>query len=355
MGLRQEKRTMQYRQLGNTALRISEIGFGTGDNAGLMVLATQEERQQAVERALDLGINYFDTSPDYGKGRSERHLGQALKDLGREAIITTKVEIMPEHLDAIAERVEVSVNESLQRLGMDSVDIVQIHNPPAAKHDTSIRVWTPVTVDDMLRPGGALEGLKRLRDQGKVRYFGFACEHAEPEPMKALLDTGEFHLVNVWYNLLNPTAGVAPQPGLVVSHDYGQVIDYAQARGVGVAVIRPLAAGALTRQAEGKEGRHPLASSFHMSSSMAGYMAEVRKASAFNFLVTESRSLPQAAYQFLLRHPGVTTVISGPSDVHQLEEISQWSDTPPLSDGEMRRIESTWRANFPGQMEPAQG
>ncbi|HEV7666009.1 MAG TPA: aldo/keto reductase [Chloroflexota bacterium] len=337
---------MRYRQVGKTDLRLPEVGFGTGDNAGLLVLADGEQRRAAVKRALELGVTYFDTSPDYGKGRSEVHLGDALAELGQSATITTKVEIMPEHLGMIAEHVEESVLASLFRLGLPSVDIVEIHNPPAAQHHLSVRRWTPVTVADVLGPAGALEALKRLRDQGKVRYFGFACERAEPDPVKELLDTGEFHLINVWYNLLNPTAGVRAPAGLAASEDYGNIIDYAHQRGVGVAVIRPLAAGALTRQAQGSEGRHPLASSFHMSSSMDAYQEEVRKASAFNFLVRPDRSLAQAAYRFLLQHPGVTTIISGPSDLAQLEEVAAWSDSPPLTEPELEQIEAIWQANF---------
>ncbi|GAC1322389.1 MAG: aldo/keto reductase [Chloroflexota bacterium] len=337
---------MQYRRVGQTDLRLPEIGFGTGDNAGLMVLADASTRRAAVKRALELGVTYFDTSPDYGKGRSEVHLGDTLKELGETATITTKVEIMPEHLGMIGQRVEASVRESLFRLGLPSVDVVQIHNPPASQHNAAIRQWTPITVEDMLAPGGALEALKRLRDEGKVRYLGFACERAEPDAVKQLLDTGEFQLINVWFNLLNPTAGMKTRSDLDVMDDYGQIINYAHERGVGVAVIRPLAAGALTRQAHTGEGRHPLASSFHMSTSMNAYTAEVRKAGAFAFLVREDRSLSQAAYRFLLQHPGVTTVISGPSDLSQLEEVASWSDTPPLSDDEMHKIENVWNANF---------
>jgi L-glyceraldehyde 3-phosphate reductase len=103
---------MHYRQVGTTDLRISEIGFGTGDNAGLMVLANHDERRAAVRRALDLGITYFDTSPDYGKGRAEVQLGEVLRELGAHPIITTKVEIMPEHLGMIALRVRESVEDS---------------------------------------------------------------------------------------------------------------------------------------------------------------------------------------------------------------------------------------------------
>jgi L-glyceraldehyde 3-phosphate reductase len=111
-------------------------------------------------------------------------------------------------------------------------------------------------------------------------------------------------------------------------------------------VIRPLAAGALTRQAQGSEGRHALASSMHMSSSMDAYRSEVRKASAFNFLVRNDRSLSQAAYRFLLQHPGVTTIVSGPSDLAQLEEVAAWCDTPPLTENELACIADVWRANF---------
>jgi L-glyceraldehyde 3-phosphate reductase len=151
-------------------------------------------------------------------------------------------------------------------------------------------------------------------------------------------------MINVWYNLLNPSAGATIER--FTGHDYGRIIDHARARGVGVAVIRPLAAGALTRQAQGIEGRHPLASSAATGATMDSYLQEVQKASAFNFLVRNDRSLSQAAYRFLMQHPGVTTVISGPSDVSQLEEVASWSDTPPLGPAEMDRIRSVWQANF---------
>jgi aryl-alcohol dehydrogenase-like predicted oxidoreductase len=334
---------VRYRQIGSTDLRISEIGLGTGDNAGLMVLANHEQRREAVQRALELGITYFDTSPDYGKGRAEVQLGEALRELDAHPVITTKVEIMPEHLGMIALRVRESVEGSLRRLQLPSVDIVQIHNPPAAQHNTSIRVWTPVTVDDVLGAGGALEALRQLRAEGKVRYLGLACESAEPDAVKQLLDTGEFSIINVWYNLLNPTAAATFPARADGLHEYGGLIDYAHRLGVGVAVIRPLAAGALTRQAQGLEGRHPRASSVAMGGTMDSYLQEVRKASAFNFLVREDRSLSQAAYRFLLQHPGVSTVISGPSDIAQLDEVARWSDTPELTDDEMRRIQAVWQ------------
>ena len=73
---------MQYRTLGSTGVRMSEIGFGCGDTAGLMISGTPEQRRDAVRHALDLGIDYFDTAPVYGDTVSEAHLGQALRELG---------------------------------------------------------------------------------------------------------------------------------------------------------------------------------------------------------------------------------------------------------------------------------
>ena len=88
---------MNYREIGNTGVRVSEIGFGTGDNAGLMVKATPEDMERTVAKALELGINYFDCSPDYGKGVAETNLGRILKKLGAHPVITTKIEIGPQN------------------------------------------------------------------------------------------------------------------------------------------------------------------------------------------------------------------------------------------------------------------
>jgi Predicted oxidoreductases (related to aryl-alcohol dehydrogenases) len=87
---------------------------------------------RAVSRAIELGINYFDESPDYGDGVSETNLGRVIRELGIRPIINTKVEIRAENLDDIAGHVERSVDASLKRLGVDWVDIVQIHNGPVA-------------------------------------------------------------------------------------------------------------------------------------------------------------------------------------------------------------------------------
>ena len=96
---------MKYREMGSTGIRVSEIGFGSGDNAGLLVKGEPKEQIKAIERALELGINYFDTSPDYGKGLAETNIGKAMREIGFRPVIATKVEIMPDELDHIADAV----------------------------------------------------------------------------------------------------------------------------------------------------------------------------------------------------------------------------------------------------------
>ncbi len=94
---------MQYRKVGNTDLMVSEIGFGCGGAAGLMVRGSHEEQVRVIDRALELGINYFDESPDYGyPGVSEKNLGSVLKELGVRPLICSKIEIRGHNLDDIA-------------------------------------------------------------------------------------------------------------------------------------------------------------------------------------------------------------------------------------------------------------
>ena len=89
---------MQYRPVGHTGIRMSEVGFGCGGNAGLMVRGTHDEQRQVVARAIELGINYFDNAPDYGDGVAETNLGRVLRELGVRPYITTKVEIRNDDL-----------------------------------------------------------------------------------------------------------------------------------------------------------------------------------------------------------------------------------------------------------------
>jgi len=124
---------MEQRTLGRTGLKVGVLGFGCGDVGGLIVRGTPAERERAVSRALEAGTNYFDTAASYGNGESERNLGVTLRALGVRPYIGTKVRVPPEDPDT-AGAITRGVEASLQRLGMDSVDLVQRLNELAGKH-----------------------------------------------------------------------------------------------------------------------------------------------------------------------------------------------------------------------------
>ena len=96
--------TIARRPLGKTGVDVSVLGFGTGDNAGLMTIGSADDQKRSVDDAIDAGINYFDTSPDYGRGRAEENLGRALVGRRRQVLITTKVEFMPADRHRLARR-----------------------------------------------------------------------------------------------------------------------------------------------------------------------------------------------------------------------------------------------------------
>ena len=208
---------MQYREISKTGIQVSEIGFGTGDNAGLMVKATPADMERAVARALELGVNYFDCSPDYGKGVAETNLGRILKKLGARPLITTKIEIGPQNKADIPARILQSIDESLARLQVDQVDFLEIHNAPAAKHNPATeetvrkqgahsfgpsldsRWWSRITSDRAVRLGA----LEKLRSDGKSALLRLrpVTGTRRADAAKTVLDSGHFSIINVWLNL----------------------------------------------------------------------------------------------------------------------------------------------------------
>lgn len=337
---------VRRRPVPSSGLQLPVIGFGTGDNAGLMVRGTAHEQRLAVARSLELGIDYFDTAPDYGEGRAEENLGRALREVGEPATVCTKVEILPSDLDDVAGAVVRSVDGSLERLGVERVEIVQVHNAPALERALHTPRWGALEIGDLLDPGGALEGLERARSEGKVGSIGFTCAHAEPSIVRELLDTEAFDIVNVWFNLLNPSAGWEVPAELEVERDYARIIDHAAARGVAVAVFRPLAGGALTAQATGDQARHPLAGG-QIDRDPEPFRRDLLRARGLaELLGCDGDELAELAYRFAMAHPGVTTVLGGFSDLGQLEAVGGLADVPDLTDQEWASVREAWGTNF---------
>jgi L-glyceraldehyde 3-phosphate reductase len=337
---------VRTRKVGTSDLVVSEIAFGCGGNAGLMVRGTLAEQLPIVACALELGVNYFDNAPDYGDGTAETNLGVALKTLGARPILNTKVEIRAENLDDVAGHVVRSAEASLRRLGVDHVDVFQIHNGPS-RVDPKLegRKYTQLSLDHFLQAGGALDGLERLKKAGKIRYAGFICRGNDGDEVRQLLDTGVFQLINAPYTLFNPTAGRAKPNGLTIKNDYGDVISAAHARGAAAAVYSPLASGFLTDDSVAGIQRHDLARAYDLETPASLRLRQMAR--SLTFLSRENGcTLAQAAFRFVLMHEGVATALGGFSTKEQLEEIAAVSGSPPFLPDQMARLEALWCADF---------
>ena len=342
---------MRYRTIGTSDLVVSEIGFGCGGNAGLMVRGSAAEQEAVVARALELGVTYFDNAPDYGDGIAETNLGRALKALGAgrglaAPVLNTKVEIRAENLADVAGHVVRSAEASLRRLGVDRIDMFQIHNGPSHRDpQLTGRDYAQLAIAHFLEPGGVLDAIARLKAGGKIRYAGFICRGNDGAEVRQLLATGAFHLINVSYTLFNPTAGRVKPAGLTVTRDYGDVIAAARQYGAAAAVYSPLASGFLTDDSVAGLKRHALARAYDLEA--PANLRLRRMAGILTFLARENGcSLAQAAYRFVLMHAGVATALGGFSTRDQLEEIAAVSGAPPFEPDQMARLEALWQADF---------
>jgi aryl-alcohol dehydrogenase-like predicted oxidoreductase len=211
---------MLYRQLGDTDIRMAEIGFGCGNTAGLMIWGEEQDRVRAAERAMELGINYFDTAATYGQGKSEENLGPVLAKLSARPLVGSKVALQENELTDIKGAVRRSVERSLQRLGLEYLDIVHLHNRVVDVREPgqSLAIGSLLSVDDLLGPGGVQEAFEELQKEGKLRHFGFCAFGGEVSANNKVVDEGHFKSLLVFYNILNPSSGRAMPNGLT-QHD----------------------------------------------------------------------------------------------------------------------------------------
>jgi aryl-alcohol dehydrogenase-like predicted oxidoreductase len=325
---------MDYRQLGRTGLRVSTLGFGCGNVGGLLVRGTPAERERAVARAIELGINYFDTASIYGDGLSEQHLGQALRALRGDVIVGTKVRLTPSDLGAMPAAIVRSTEDSLRRLGMERVDVMQFHNPIAVD-----RRGTWVSGKDVLQT--ILPTLARLAEQGKTRFFGFTALGETP-PLLDVIADGRVHTAQVCLNLLNPTAAV-DVPATFPAQAFSRLLARCRERSIGTIIIRVAAGGALS----GVETRHPIASPPpEPIASGADYATDVRRAQRLSPLVDEghAESLIEASLRFAVGSEGVSTVLLGYSSLDQLEYAAKCVAKGPLPGATLARLRELWAA-----------
>lgn len=326
---------MEHRPLGQTGLQVSALGFGCGAVGGLLVQGNYHDMLAAVARAVEAGITYFDTAQLYGNGRSETNLGRVLAELGStvraKVVVGTKLRLGTEDRAAIGPAIVAAAAVSLRRLGVDKLDLLQLHNPIGV---------TRTSGDDQIGPDdleAAVAAFSALQAQGKITAWG----------INGIGDTGALHqavatsgagTIQIPFNLLNPSAGRAAAADFAFQ-DYRQLIPAATAQGMGVIAIRVLAGGALS----GETARHPLgAAAVAPIASGADYAADVAQAQRLRWLVEEgyAGSLPEAALRFALGQPGIATALVGLSSLDQLEQAIAAAERGPLPSEALARLSS---------------
>lgn len=310
--------TMRFRTLGKSNLRITEIGFGLWAAGGDQWGVTDDEQVfDAVDYALDQGMNFYDTADVYGSGHSEALLGKAMRGRREKFIVATKIgwrDFDGERgLSAYTtvEKLITGVESNLQRLGTDYIDLLQSH---INFRDPTMEIF--------------VEGFQRLKKNGKIKAYGLST--SDFEYLRAFNIDGGCASLQIDYSILNRTAEA-------------QILPYCQQNNIGVIVRGGLAMGILTgkfspetRFNEGDFRRrwHENPEEYEIFRNDLQIVAQLRE------LATPERSLAHLALQFVLHHPAVTTVIPGIKDVQQAQKNIAAGLLPPLNAGDQAVIDS---------------
>lgn len=323
---------MEQRALGRTGQQVSVIGFGSGNIGGLMVRGEATEQRRIAARAIEAGINYFDTAPVYGDGRSEETLGRVLREIGAEVAVGTKFRLAADELAAAPTAIRRSLEASLRRLGRERVDLFQLHNRvggPSRDALAASQVLGPVA-----------EGLAAVREAGLTRFIGLTGL-GDTDAVHQVVEAGVFDSVQCYLNALNPSGGwPVERPA---EQDFRGLIRRAAEAGLGVIAIRVLAAGAL-----GDGGvRHPLAGDpGGPLISGTTYSDDLERAAALRALAAElgAESPAELSLRLVLSQPDLSTALVGFSEMGHLEAALRWADRGPLDQSAIDRILALARA-----------
>jgi aryl-alcohol dehydrogenase-like predicted oxidoreductase len=300
---------MRHRNFGGTGVPVSEIGFGAWAIGGGWGTQQDEDSIAALHRALDLGVDFIDTAAGYGNGRSERIIGRVLKERGQPVFVATKTPPQPgawppSPYDEVDQRypeayLRANVEERLRNLGTERLDLLQLH--------TWTRAWN--------RDPRPFDVLRRMKQEGKIRFVGVSTPEHDQNSVIDLMRGGWVDAVQVIYNVFEqePAAELLP---------------VAKEKGIGVVVRVVFDEGVLT-------GKFTRETAFAPDDFRRNYFAGDRLERAVTRveklrqeLDGSGLTLPQAAIQFALAHPAVSTVIPGIRSVAQAEANCAVSDLP---------------------------
>lgn len=298
---------MERRRFGQTDLYVSPIGLGCWGISGDWGPVDDTQAVRTLQRAFELGVNFFDTADRYGHGQSEKLVRAALARQRHEIVIATKGGMNfyegARRPDFRPDYIEFALEQSLTRLGTDYVDLYQLHNPETGHLQNEL-----------------FGRLARLRDQGKIRYFGVSL-NSRMDGLDELTSHAPASL-QVIYNLLDQRAAQ-------------RVFPWTLAHGAAVIARVPLGSGRLTGKFTSTQN-FPAGDRRHKQP--PEWLAEgIARAERLNFLAQPGRSLAQAALQFVLTHPAVAVTIPGAKSPRQVEENVAALSAVPLTPEDVAR------------------
>lgn len=311
---------MNYRQIGKTDLRVSELSFGTWAIGGNWGKVNDQEALKALDFAMGQGVNFFDTADVYGDGHSEELLAKATKGKHNEIHIATKFcragdieDPRTYSLDSVTQYCE----NSLARLGRDHIDLFQIHCPP--KH--------------ILEDGSVFEALDRLKQQGKIRYYGVSVETVEEGLLS--MENPEVSSLQVIFNLFR-------------QKPVTELFPHAMEKEVGLLARVPLASGLLTGKfkrddrfdADDHRNFNKGGAAFNVGETFAGLDFEkgVELSNELSWIAEGRGNMTQAALKWILEHDAISAVIPGFKSVAQVEDNLKTLDVKPYSTEEMEKL-----------------
>ena len=297
---------MQYRRFGKTDWQVSEISLGGSWFYGRPEygLKPVSHGVAMVERALELGINYFDTAPLYGQGRSEKVLGHALKGVTQPYYLATKVGYFPAPFDYSRDAVWRGFEASLLRLQRDSVDLIQIHEAEQAG-------W-----EGIFGKGRTLEALLELQEQGLVKHIGLTG--SDLQLMRDVLAESDVFVSVITFLKYDMLEQQAKNILLPTAAD----------QDVAVICASPLHAGLLGSKRD----------TWIDSGRFAQYYDKLKALE--DLLADEEEDMPRLGLRYLLSDPQVSVILSGVADIDELEVSTSVADGRRLNPELVRRIES---------------
>jgi len=313
---------LEYRDLGETGMRVSEVSLGTWAFGSEWGEVSDEDSCAALNRAIDLGVNFLDTADVYGDGRSEKLIGKLLAERpGVEIFVATKAgrRLDPHAADGYNyENISRFVERSLRNLGVEAIDLLQLHCPPT----------------DAYRQDETFEALDRLQEEGKLKNYGVSVEKVEEARMA--LDYSGVKTVQIIFNIFRQKPAE-------------EIFPLAEERNVGIIARVPLASGLLSGKMTAdrefapddhrnfnREGR-----AFDRGETFSGvpFEAGLYATEYLKDLIPKGHTLAQLALRWILMHPAVSCAIPGAKRPDQVEDNVAAGEMPPLSPETMDTIE----------------